>query len=307
MLQRFMLSAVAFLFSAVLASAQDAPTTSTSLAPTLRAGDALSYMWTEETFQRTAPIETPDGGQVREGALTADADFKVISADESGFTLEMKLTRIVVTAKAGERTASYDSANPGPEPEPVNGQKMERAFESSIKPLIDRTLTLKLSPRGVINECSGAADLMEMTKPTSRFALLLMSVEALNAKFGGAFTTWSQTDASLTWNSTQQVPYVPGIIFEVAYEHTATQTDGLITVEAKGTPSIKVPNPKRLGTRELRTHDVKFSQVWNPASGRGEQASFTQNCEVLLKAPEEGAGKQAIVTNRLKGELRVRQ
>ena len=307
MLQRVLLSIVVFVVSATVASAQDAPTPPKSLAPMLRVGDAMSYMWTEETFQRTAPIEKPEGGQVREGALTADADFKVIAADESGFTLDMKFTRIVVTAKAGDRAASYDSANPGPEPEPVNGQKMERAFESSIKPLIDRTLTLKLSARGAITECSGAADLMEMTKPTSRFALLLMSVEALNAKFGGAFTTWSENDASLTWSSTQQVPYVPGIIFEVGYQHTATTADGLVKIEAEGTPTIKVPNPKRLGTRELKTHNVRFSQVWNPDSGRGEQASFTQHCEVLLKAPEEGAGKQAIVTNRLTGELRVRK
>lgn len=281
-------------------------TTTSSLAPKLSVGETLSYMWTEETFQRTAPIETPDGGQVREGALTADAEFTVKSADANGYILEMKYTRIVLSAKAGTRTASYDSANPGPEPEPVNGQKMERAFESSIKPLIGRVLTLTISRRGIITACDGAADLSEMTTPTSRFALLLMSVESLNAKFGAAFTTWSDADDTANWRSTQQVPYVPGIIFEVAYEHASKLVDGTLTIEATGVPTIKVPNPKRLGTRELRNHEVRFSQRWNPTTGRGEQASFTQNCEVLLKAPEEGAGKQAIVTNRLKGELHKR-
>ncbi|MFZ4575614.1 MAG: hypothetical protein ACOYN0_14555, partial [Phycisphaerales bacterium] len=249
-------------------------------------GDTFRYKWTESTWQRTAPIETPEGGQVREGTLEAEAAFTVKEAGASGWTMELVYERIKVSGKAGAREASYDSANPGPEPEPVDGKPMERAFESSIKPLIGHKVTVKLDKGGVVSEVSGAALLMDMTSPSARFALLLMSAESLSSKFGAAFTSWRPEEGGASWKSQQLVPYVPGILFDVAYAHEMKVLEGgLVEIAMTGTPVLKVPNPRRLGTREIKSSTITCTQRWNPIIGRGDWAENKQESTVLLKAP----------------------
>lgn len=267
-------------------------------------GDTLRYDWVESTWQQTAPIETPDGGQIREGALEATAAFTVKEKSAEGWTLELSLERIKVSAKSAGREVSYDSANPGPEPEPVDGKKMERAFEASVKPLIGHKVTVKLNGAGEVVEVSGIELLVDMTAPTARFALLLMGKESIASKFGAAFSTWRPQGAASTWQSTQLVPFVPGILFEVAYEHTMKAPDaGIVEIGATGTPTLKVPNPRGLGTREIKSSSISYTQKWNTTEGRADSATFSQNSEVLLKAQQEGPGSQALVKSKMAGRL----
>ncbi len=267
-------------------------------------GDTLRYNWAESTWQRTAPIETAEGGQVREGALEATAAFTIKEKTAEGWTLELAYERIKVSAKAGEREVAYDSANPGPEPEPVDGKKMERAFEASIKPLVGHKITVKLNASGEVVEVTGFEMLIDMTAPTARFALLLMGKESIASKFGAAFGTWRPQGAASTWQSTQLVPYVPGILFEVAYEHTMKAPDaGIVEISAAGTPTLKVPNPRGLGTREIKSSSISYTQKWNTTEGRADSATFNQNSEVLLKAQKEGPGSQALVKSKMAGRL----
>ena len=296
-------------FAAASAPAQPEPAAVASAqAPSLRltavAGDVLRYKWTESTWQRTAPIETPEGGQVREGSLEVHAAFAVKEVQAGGITLELTFERIRVSAKVGERDVAYDSANPGPKPPPMDGQEMERPFESSIKPLIGHPVTVKLDSSGRVAEISNVGALLDMTAPTARFGLLLMSIESLSAKFGSAFTAWQPEPPALTWQSQQMVPYVPGILFDVAFSHEAKTVEGGITeVTATGTPTLKVPNPRRLGTREIKSSSLTYTQRWNNTLGRGDSTEHKQESVVLLKAPEEGPGKQALVTSRMHGRL----
>lgn len=290
------------------AQPEQAAPVAAAAAPSLRltavAGDVLRYKWTESTWQRTAPIETPEGGQVREGSLEVHAAFAVKEVKEAGVTLELTFERIRVSAKVGDRDVAYDSANPGPKPPPMDGQEMERPFESSIKPLIGHPVTVTLDATGRIAEISNVGALLDMTAPTARFGLLLMSIESLSAKFGSAFTAWQPEPPALTWQSQQMVPYVPGILFDVAFAHEAKTLDGGITeITATGTPTLKVPNPRRLGTREIKSSSLTYTQRWNSTLGRGDTTEHKQESVVLLKAPEEGPGKQALVTSRMHGRL----
>jgi hypothetical protein len=281
------------------------PAASADLSLKLSVGDVLRYTWRESTTQRTAPTVNPEAGPVREGTLDLEAAFKVMSHGAEGTTLELRYERIQVSAKAGERNVSYDSANPGPKPEPVDGKEMERPFESSIKPLINVPVTVTLDPQGVVVKVTGAEALLDMMAPTARFGLLVFGMESVASKFGAAFATWKPQEASDSWTSVQSVPYVPGILLEVTYAHrlTVDEHEGLGVIQCTGTPVLKIPNPKLLGTREIKSSKLSFTQRWNLKEHRGDSAEFSQETQVLLTAGGGDPQNSALVTSTLQGKL----
>lgn len=294
---------------------------------TLRAvwpvGEARRYRFFQQSSERTGAAENPDAAVERKGTMRIDVTMKAVAmADipaslaaeiaalpksesgvgpvaESLYSLTIDAVKFTAVTRDGIELV-FDSAVP-------EQAKEENPFYPSVSPLVGTTVVFAVDAAGVVIAATGHENLIVIGSPSARIAVQLIEPTSIGVKFGptlGFFSEGAKPELAAAWSRKRSVPYVPGIVLEVTDAVTVESIEGTIaTVAAKGTPELRIPNPGRLGKREIKSSDIHSTITWNVAKGALLKCDSVLSTDVLLISGVEGAGSRGLVQSRVESTL----
>jgi hypothetical protein len=249
-------------------------------------------------MKAVALAEIPAGLTVEIAALPKSADGVGPAAD-SVYSLTIDAVKFTAVTRDGVELV-FDSAVP-------EQAKEENPFYPSVSPLVGTTVVFAVDAAGVVIAATGHESLIVLGSPAARIAVQLIEPTSIGVKFGpalGFFSEGAKPEVGAAWSRTRSVPYVPGIVLEVTDAVTVESIEGTIaTIAAKGTPELRIPNPARLGKREIKSSDIHSTIAWDFSKGAIKRCDSVLSTDVLLISGIENAGSRGLVQSRVESTL----
>ena len=306
--------------------AADAPATPPpavgGLAPGLEAvwagGETRRYRFTQSVSEKTGSAATPEQFVERRGTMRLEVSITAFTTSptppttpedvnpevgtlapgETAWRMTIDVLRLTAALPSGGEVV-FDSADP-------ELCKPDNRFAVSAGPLVGASVVFITDMTGKVTRATGHDDLLDITSPAARLAVQMIESTSIGAKFGPVMG-WPQSGSQAVgteWQHDRSVPYVPGIVLEVANACRVEAADGaIVTVASKGTPRLRIPNPARLGTREIAASDIHSTTQWDAAKGALRKHEAFLSTDVLLKGANAGEESVGLVRNKVESVL----
>jgi len=274
-------------------------------------GETRRYRYSQRVSEKTGSAETPETFVERQGtmrmevgvtrmvATNAPPDSTALGFGETAYQMTIDSLRLTAAMPQGGEVV-FDSADP-------ELCKDDNRFSPSARPLVGATVVFVADAAGKVVRAEGYDELLDISSPSARLAVQIIESTSIGAKFGpvlGFVAPGAGAVVDAKWEQSRSVPYVPGIVLEVVDVCTVTGLDGaLVTVASTGTPTLRIPNPGRLGTREVAASNIHATTTWDAGTGGLRRHEATMATDVLLKAANKGPGSVGLVRNRVESVL----
>lgn len=205
---------------------------------------------------------------------------KVVDANDSGATIELKYESVSVNLVAGNKLISFDSNG-------TNIPEAEEMMGAGVRDAMALTFTVKVDRLGKVLSISGNEK--EVAKQAATNLINEDVLVRAMAPLYGLGKDPASAAVGESWTTTRvAAPSTTGVFTTTLTSTLLSAAEGRAHVTVTGAMTLALSDKAKAANAEFMSHDVRGEQIWSVEAGLVDRTAYRQVMEV--QADVDGRG-----------------